>query len=342
MGFCTLTVYGTKIVRHKSDSGHADNDWVNLVVTVNDQVAESLTFQLCNLPKFAGQSQVNIFGDGDNAATWGCTVPCQNQDTVIMTYTIINLSATQWSDQVTGAEQFTEQVAEAIAGAYLQAAEAALGLATGVLSVADIIERIAEGGDPVIDKLTSAIDGIIGSIFTDVLNPALNDILNFLQGILGNQPNCNGLVLQDYVIFPPSQRRDALYGTKEYQGPSPSNGRCGTPDTILEYMMTRQLDPTSPIWKQHRPGENIHKAHILHFEKQINKLQHSLGTLGGRGSLKGLLEVIHRPGWTTIAENTFFTGIVDAMIAQTKVLATMKQTLLGGAAKVEINPQPLP
>jgi hypothetical protein len=43
-----------------------------------------------------------------------------------------------------------------------------------------------------------------------------------------------------------------------------------------------------------------------------------------------------------VAEQAFFTGIVDAMLMQTKTLSALKQVLLSGATKVELNPQPLP
>lgn len=88
----------------------------------------------------------------------------------------------------------------------------------------------------------------------------------------------------------------------------------------------------------------MEKHHIEHLEKKINELHKSLAALGGQDPVTGLINIIHNPGWTTIAEQAFFTGIVDAMLAQTNTLLALKQVLLSGAAKVELelNPQPLP
>ena len=43
-----------------------------------------------------------------------------------------------------------------------------------------------------------------------------------------------------------------------------------------------------------------------------------------------------------MAEEAFVTGILDAMLSQTKTLSELKQVLLSGVNKVALNPQPLP
>jgi len=86
----------------------------------------------------------------------------------------------------------------------------------------------------------------------------------------------------------------------------------------------------------------MEKQHLQHLETRLNELHKSLTTLGDREPVSELINIIHRPGWTTIAEEAFFTGIVDAMHAQAKTLLAMRQVLLSGAAKVALNPQPLP
>jgi hypothetical protein len=55
-----------------------------------------------------------------------------------------------------------------------------------------------------------------------------------------------------------------------------------------------------------------------------------------------MMSVIHKPGWTTVAGVTFFAGIVGPMLAHTKAVAALKQALFSGAARAELNPQPLP
>ena len=86
----------------------------------------------------------------------------------------------------------------------------------------------------------------------------------------------------------------------------------------------------------------MEKHKIEHLEARINELHKSLTALGDQDPVSGLINIIHNPGWTTIAEQTFVAGIVDVMLAQTKTLSEMKKVLLSGATKVELNPQPLP
>jgi hypothetical protein len=253
MGTCTLTVDQTKILNHKSDASHADNDWINLVVTVNDALALNETIPLSN-PKFTGQNQVNIFGDGDVALPWGFTVPCKNQDTVIATYSIINLSSYSLDDQAAAAAQFTQQVADTILPLYLKAAQIVLGVETA--GVPQIITQLA-GNDTIISAFSSALSNLMDAAFQDVLIPVLKQIADWVQILVTGRPDCNGLVLRDYVIFRPYQPLTSLVISKTYEGVQ-NNSDCGEPPhTLLNLVMTRQFDKieTGPL----RPG-----AQVLH------------------------------------------------------------------------------
>lgn len=85
------------------------------------------------------------------------------------------------------------------------------------------------------------------------------------------------------------------------------------------------------------------KQDITHLETQLKELHTSMQSLAGeQDSIQSLVTMIHKPGWTTLAEVAFFTGIVDAMLAHTKALTGLKQALISGASKVSLNPQPLP
>jgi len=84
------------------------------------------------------------------------------------------------------------------------------------------------------------------------------------------------------------------------------------------------------------------KQQIATFESQIKEFNNSLRQLMGGDSLDGLMKVIHQPGWTTIADIAFVGGILDSMVSQARALNSLKQVLLSGASKVELNPQPLP
>ena len=86
----------------------------------------------------------------------------------------------------------------------------------------------------------------------------------------------------------------------------------------------------------------MEKHDIEHLERKIHELHKSLTALRDQDPVTGVITIIHKPGWTSVAEQAFFTGIVDAMLMQTKTLSALKQVLLSGATNVELNPQPLP
>jgi len=90
----------------------------------------------------------------------------------------------------------------------------------------------------------------------------------------------------------------------------------------------------------------MEKHDLAKLETKIKDLAAQLGSLTApphaeRAANKpvtvdDLLPIIHRPGWTTVAEFTLVNGIVDAMLAHTKAISTLQQTLLGGAAAIGV------
>lgn len=81
---------------------------------------------------------------------------------------------------------------------------------------------------------------------------------------------------------------------------------------------------------------------IAYLETQIKELRGDLAKLADDKNLQQFLVTIHHPGFTTPAEFLLFRGVVDSMLAQTKAISSLKQVLTSAAAKVELNPQPLP
>jgi hypothetical protein len=79
-----------------------------------------------------------------------------------------------------------------------------------------------------------------------------------------------------------------------------------------------------------------------HLERRLRELHSGVQRLAAEQPVDSLISIIHKPGWTTVAEFELFTGLVEAMIAHTNSLAAMRQALFSGASKVELNPQPLP
>jgi hypothetical protein len=84
------------------------------------------------------------------------------------------------------------------------------------------------------------------------------------------------------------------------------------------------------------------KHELAHLETKIKELRATLASLADAKDFEEFIEVIHKPGFTTPAEAALFNGVVDSMAEQAKAVLGLKRMLLTGAAKVELNPQPLP
>ena len=77
------------------------------------------------------------------------------------------------------------------------------------------------------------------------------------------------------------------------------------------------------------------KEHDLaHLETRIKHLHQSLTHLSDGGDIEELLTVIHRPGWTSVAEFAFVSGLVDTMTQHVELLNAHKQVLIKGSHAV--------
>jgi hypothetical protein len=70
------------------------------------------------------------------------------------------------------------------------------------------------------------------------------------------------------------------------------------------------------------------------LEAQIKEMSNSLINLADEKDFREFLLIIRKPGWTTVAELSLVTGLVDSMLAQTRTLVGMKQVLLTGSRAV--------
>lgn len=84
------------------------------------------------------------------------------------------------------------------------------------------------------------------------------------------------------------------------------------------------------------------KSEIAHVESQLKSIRDTLAKVSDAKAHDAFLALIHKPGFTTVAEGLFITAIVDAMQVQTRSLGEMQSALLSAASRVELNPQPLP
>ena|SRR5215469_6425835 len=86
----------------------------------------------------------------------------------------------------------------------------------------------------------------------------------------------------------------------------------------------------------------MEKYEIDHLESQTKELRHHFRSLSDDKDLEEFLITIRRPGFTTPAEALLFRGAVDGLLAHAKAIAGLRQVMVSAAAKVELNPQPLP
>ena len=77
--------------------------------------------------------------------------------------------------------------------------------------------------------------------------------------------------------------------------------------------------------------------HIQRFEGKVREMKSALAALPGGDFHEKLIIVIHRPGWTTIAEGQFFEAAADSILAQTRQLAQLHQQLMAAADSVGSN-----
>ena len=75
-------------------------------------------------------------------------------------------------------------------------------------------------------------------------------------------------------------------------------------------------------------------ADIKRCEAQAQQLVTGLETLADKREFEEFIKIIHGPGWTTIAEAIFVTGIMDSMQTHATALHALKKALLAGSRAV--------
>jgi hypothetical protein len=78
----------------------------------------------------------------------------------------------------------------------------------------------------------------------------------------------------------------------------------------------------------------MEKHELTHLETQVKEMCQNLAHLADDTDFQELISIIHRPGWTTVAEAALVKGVIDSMHAQTKTLVGLKQALLTGSRAV--------
>jgi hypothetical protein len=76
------------------------------------------------------------------------------------------------------------------------------------------------------------------------------------------------------------------------------------------------------------------KSDIVKLERGIKALDLSLKKLNKKQSLNELINIIHGPGWTTLAEILFLQGAIDSLINQSESIQTLTDAVLKGSRAV--------
>lgn len=78
---------------------------------------------------------------------------------------------------------------------------------------------------------------------------------------------------------------------------------------------------------------------LVRLEERIKELRGHMSRMSITEDLDELLNIIHRPGWTTPAEMLLVAGLVDAMHEHAQAFATLRQTLVNGSRAVVVAAQ---
>lgn len=81
-------------------------------------------------------------------------------------------------------------------------------------------------------------------------------------------------------------------------------------------------------------GAAAHADHVAQLATRIKDVHKCLADLSDPKATDELMRIIHKPGWTTIAEVMLVTASLDAIDAHAKALASQHQALLKAARAV--------
>jgi len=233
-GQCFVSFDSFRLLNKMSDTDHSDNDYLCMAWSVNDKVYNK-TVALVN------QDGSQILDSGNVIKLLSDYVVCANSDHVVMAFSVVNLGAYKWSEQADKAARFTGEIAAAITPIYLKVAAEVLRNVGPIGG--PVASAIAQGAASVIDEFSGKLGQAVGSVFDSAIVPVVSAIVEgtqYVDALLGGQPNCNGVVLSDYVVFTPGQPAAPLHISKVYEGPERS--LCGNrAHTQMEMTLQRRM-----------------------------------------------------------------------------------------------------
>jgi len=82
----------------------------------------------------------------------------------------------------------------------------------------------------------------------------------------------------------------------------------------------------------------MEKNHLTKLETHIRSLKSAHSAFGNTDDWDEMQILIHRPGWTTPAEQLFVVATLESILEQTKQLNALREGLLAGARAVGASP----
>lgn len=81
----------------------------------------------------------------------------------------------------------------------------------------------------------------------------------------------------------------------------------------------------------------MERHELAQLEEAIQSLKTAHATLASGDALEELLAIIHRPGWTSVAELAFVRTVLESIRTQTAQLTARTQGLLAAAKLVGVS-----
>jgi hypothetical protein len=85
-----------------------------------------------------------------------------------------------------------------------------------------------------------------------------------------------------------------------------------------------------------------HDRAIIRLQKQVTDISDALANLQTEDDLRHLIQIIHRPGWTTPAELAYLEALLKTMEIQVNAIMMLRSQMLQGSAMVFSSQDPIP
>jgi hypothetical protein len=76
-----------------------------------------------------------------------------------------------------------------------------------------------------------------------------------------------------------------------------------------------------------KPKPEVPADQVQRFERRLREVKQAVANLPGDDYYAELLKIVHRAGWTTLAEGIFFEAQIESILAHTRDLAQLHQRL---------------